>query len=53
MLETDTSILTRMPPIDREEAIDWRALRCPRLRCFGRSLRSELLILTARINFNP
>ncbi len=48
MLETDTSILTRMPPIDRDHRIDWRALRCP-----ARSLRSELLILTARINFNP
>lgn len=48
MAENRIQYLKRMPPIDRQDAIDRRAVCGP-----VRSLRAERLILTARINFNP
>jgi hypothetical protein len=48
MAENRTHYLTRLPPIDRQDAIDRCVICGP-----ARSLRSERLILTARINFNP
>jgi len=48
MAVKEISISTRIAPIDCDKAVDWRAAGMP-----ARCLRSERLILTARINFNP